>query len=416
MNRYQIEAERRASFYRELVDQGNIQMIDHCVRRTCLYHIEEVCERLLALLMTMKRKLKHTEKLEALFEFILANGGKTEDSYGQSILELAVRQRSDETVDYLIRTCPFNVAQLSAALTVALQRGRGRVAIELRKRGALIEHHFDDAMGPVGLCVRSGKKWLLRWCLREGGNPNELCFRTWKSPLLLCAEYGYTDIAEILLDHGADPNLLSELSSSPALWIAVLAKNLPMVSLLLRRGADPNFHNKHGFYTMHIALRDIRIVRELIAYGASATVTNNCGYTPLQTSLIGATLHGNRIQTWKELHSLGFDFTGTAHHYVTNSCDYQCVAELCTLLRFSHAKDDAFLLLTRYRNADLPKCNISIFLQEWELYCQQCKKDNLALLFFKRQRLFCRDILVEIQRFLLEPSFMLKLIGEWLSA
>jgi len=137
-----------------------------------------------------------------------------------SPLELAVRENQDAVALCLLESTRTTDAERAAALTVALTRRRGQVALALMQRVPF----------PAGDADRA--KWL------DGA-----------------ARSGLPELLDFVLDHGVDVDTRDQIGGTTLhglAWLAtrhvVAGRPLDLATLehLLRRGADPNLRPPKG--------------------------------------------------------------------------------------------------------------------------------------------------------------------------
>lgn len=102
-------------------------------------------------------------------------------------------------------------------------------------------------------------------------------------PLGLASFFGHEKVVRLLLDRGADVNAAARNPQRVAPLHAAVAGPTPdIVEILLEAGADPNARQESDYTALHEAASKglDRIVRLLIAHGASKTAVNREGQTP----------------------------------------------------------------------------------------------------------------------------------------
>lgn len=107
-------------------------------------------------------------------------------------------------------------------------------------------------------------------------------------PLGLASFFGHEQAVRLLLDRGADVNAAACNPQRVAPLHAAVAGPTPdIVEILLEAGADPNARQESDYTALHeAASRGLsRIVRVLIAHGASKAAVNTAGQTPYDLAI-----------------------------------------------------------------------------------------------------------------------------------
>ena len=177
----------------------------------------------------------------------------------------------------------------------------------------LIEHKADVNLAVGELSVK--KSALHRACwhynyeitqllLENGANANAnvkgitgliACY--YDTPLLIIWHRAmpndsktYLEFIKLLVKHNADVNLKNNEEVTFPLKEACSYGCLDIITFLLKSNADPNLQDKFGNTALHLKIRrftnalkkqNAAIIQTLIHYGASETIKDNSGKTPL---------------------------------------------------------------------------------------------------------------------------------------
>ncbi|NXI40428.1 ASB16 protein, partial [Galbula dea] len=216
--------------------------------------------------------------------------------------------------------------QQTSALRIVASRGYGDCARHLLLRGAEVDA-VVGGRAPLHDSAAAPHLDCLHLLLAFGADPNVLSDEG-SAPLHLCTTPDSLRCAELLLAHGARVNLGTRDRQVTALHVAARQGLVAHVELYLAQGADPSCRTRQGetplnaacaaaerpedaerFYRVaerllaagadpgaagrkdHTPLHNAcsngqpQLVRLLLRHGASATVPNCAGYTPMDCAL-----------------------------------------------------------------------------------------------------------------------------------
>jgi ankyrin repeat protein len=138
------------------------------------------------------------------------------DESGQTALCLAVRERSDQVVDALLKHPQIDLnAQNSAgetALMFAALQGRLELASRLIARGAAISQDGWNALHYAA----TGPEPKVVALLLQRGAPIEARSPNGTTALMMAARYGSEQSVTLLLEHHADPTLRNDRGMNAA--------------------------------------------------------------------------------------------------------------------------------------------------------------------------------------------------------
>lgn len=123
-------------------------------------------------------------------------------------------------------------------------------------------------------------------CLNNKVKPDTVRFESYFSVIVCWKEFNF--LLKDLLEYGANPNLAG--TNGSVLCSAIVEKCLKNVELLLKYGANPNLRNT-GFFKQlplevainarNIKKTDVKIIKQLLAYGADPNEIDKYGNTML---------------------------------------------------------------------------------------------------------------------------------------
>lgn len=159
----------------------------------------------------------------------------------------------------------------------------------LLQRGADINAPDDNGWAALTSAVESGRGRLVRLLIDSGANVNHRCACSgWLSggytPLAMAVQRDRTAIADMLLTAGADANVPTRDGTTP-LMIAAERANLAVVVALLAKSTDPNAHDLKGNTALIKGVDRIETVQALLASGAVVDARNEDGVTPLMAAV-----------------------------------------------------------------------------------------------------------------------------------
>ena len=123
--------------------------------------------------------------------------------------------------------------------------------------------------------------------------------RSGQTPLYCAAQNGHLEAARVLLSHAADVNATDRFwNITPLLLAARMADNPALIRLLVEAGANVNAVDSRGENVLHMlanygAGHAAETAHMLMAAGASTSVRNKEGETPLDVALSATGCHGN---------------------------------------------------------------------------------------------------------------------------
>jgi ankyrin repeat protein len=268
------------------------------------------------------------------------------DDLGTTPLHLACTNRSAAMVERLLSADANGNAALPSgetALMTCARAGDARAVKALLAHGADVnatehEHHQTALMWAVAqrhpdvvrllidsrADVRARSATYAQTVVGEQtqrAGREELNYTVWRggaTPLLFAARVGDVESARLLLTAGADAND-SQPDGISALVLAAHSGNGPVAVLLLEHGADPNADGS-GYTALHAASRTgdtalhvaaalgyDTVVQFLVERGASVSVKNARGVTPLMAAMFGSTVARGRAAAPAGADSLGFE-------------------------------------------------------------------------------------------------------------
>jgi ankyrin repeat protein len=201
--------------------------------------------------------------------------------------------------------------QQQTALMWAVAQGHGEVTRILLESGADPRARSTSGFSPLLFAARSGDIASARVLLDAGVDVNEGA-PDGASPLLIAVASAQEDVARLLLERGANPNQADTLGYAPlhaTVWKPSAKEGLvrahasvALVDALLSRGADPDarmvkdppavpgsYFFQQGLvgatpYWLAAKSADVDIMRALAKGGASITLANKDGNTPLMVA------------------------------------------------------------------------------------------------------------------------------------
>jgi len=239
-----------------------------------------------------------------------------------SPLSTALQEKNKQIVEYLLSQNELLFRDYDtgnyAALLLAIKQGDLKLVKTLVNMG----YNLDSGRPREGrnesilhYTIKNKEYEIAEYLLSKGLSANKY------NPLLFASYYKDSRFAEVLLNYGADVNFVSK-SGETALSVAVNQRNSDVAKLLLMHGAQPNFLTKNNTSFLDAAVRynkykmvkyllasgadpnserkysnrtplfyaisgrhskkDIRILEELILYGADVSHADNRGETPLK--------------------------------------------------------------------------------------------------------------------------------------
>lgn len=177
--------------------------------------------------------------------------------------------------------------------------------------GAVKDFPISTPLSWAASDIKESDTQVLKLLIDYGANPNlappaqSFMF----SPLNSAIEEGHTTCVEFLLRHAANPNTFDGLGKRTSLFIAIFERGSPrrelgrmldmanfgdstlayhlrvydtIIAALLKYGASPTLADPNGSTPLHAAAEycDSALAEELISMGASVTAKDNYGESP----------------------------------------------------------------------------------------------------------------------------------------
>ena len=158
-----------------------------------------------------------------------------------------------------------------------------RYGADIEARGTLkIDDEVIEGCTPLWAAAASGRLDVVKLLIERNADVDSRT-SSGSTPLRVAAHEGHLDIVRCLFESGADVNVRSNHNGSTPLIVACYLGHLSVVTYLINNGAFMNEQWKDGYTALHSAVQrgHFKIVRELLALGASQSLTNNRGLTPL---------------------------------------------------------------------------------------------------------------------------------------
>jgi ankyrin repeat protein len=174
---------------------------------------------------------------------------------------------------------------ISSALQCACSMGHEEIATMLLSNGANVNQSGNDG-NELHAAVRAGAQSLVELLLSHGADPNLKDSRE-LTALQIAAEIGSLDITRLLLERGANPLIMTEGINwcSPAIHLAARNRHIAVVEAILEDPRqDINIPDTKGFTLLHVAagsgdkeMADLLIRRN----GVKLDVVDSKGNSPL---------------------------------------------------------------------------------------------------------------------------------------
>ena len=193
------------------------------------------------------------------------------DSYGDSLLHLAVREGNVEIINYLVSMgANINIQDLNdeTPLHTAVNIGNLDTVIQLVVNGADI--NIKDSIGntPLHDAVENEQIQIAEYLISQQAAINTQN-NEHQSPLFEAVASDKIEMSKLLIFRGANVNTKDEERKSP-LHAAVINKNIEIVKYLTMKGANVNAKDKFDRTPLHQAADsgNLEIVKHLISKGS----------------------------------------------------------------------------------------------------------------------------------------------------
>lgn len=199
-------------------------------------------------------------------------------------------------------------------LLSALYHNKTELAALLLKHGANPNIPNDVGATPLTVAMDLPNPSILRPLIEHGANVNYIDPRD-RTALILACQLGRTDavrlllkagadihlkenvysllelainqtreqvdLVKLLIEHGADVNAQIPFENQSPLILALRRRHSNIASLLLLHGASPNKPDEYGMVSIFHATYDLKVLKQLLAYGADIHATGSSGRTLL---------------------------------------------------------------------------------------------------------------------------------------
>ncbi|RJE26040.1 Ankyrin repeat protein [Aspergillus sclerotialis] len=216
----------------------------------------------------------------------------TQDTQGNTALHIAIRNRSYECIDKLLkRTCNVNTKNAAGEtpFQLALSLGWPDLLKKLLDRGAEDVTGVNEK-GETALHMLSAySENIIRVFLENGVDPNVQDNEGNTVLHLVAKRRDAVSVFKILLEFGVDVGVLNHEGRN-ALHVAAFHNNAKLVLLLKERGLDINTTDHEGNTALHLAAarRSDEVVRYLLELEEiQIYARNRDGMTPLEKALSG---------------------------------------------------------------------------------------------------------------------------------
>lgn len=172
------------------------------------------------------------------------------------------------------------------ALMLAAQKGDAALVGRLVEAGADVNARNPNDGTPLMYGAAGGNPEVLRRLLAAGADVEARAKLGW-TPLLVAAAKGRTEAARVLVAGGADANARDVYGWTP-LMRALSGEYRETAEVFLGLpDVDLDVQEESGNTALHLAAAagDAEAVRDLLERGASPTVMNHLGMTPLDVAL-----------------------------------------------------------------------------------------------------------------------------------
>ena len=183
---------------------------------------------------------------------------------------------------------PAGKADGPPALYLAAQNGHAAVVETLLRAGASVEGP-PSLPGPLYIAAQGGHAAAVRALLGAGARTDR-ADKTGSSPLHLAAQHGHREVVSALLAAGADVEATNSVGKARPVHLAADAGHAGVVKDLLKHGAlvDSRLEGYDDAPTSLMAAAhkgSLRVVKALLAGGASTEAANPGGFTPLSVAV-----------------------------------------------------------------------------------------------------------------------------------
>ncbi len=213
------------------------------------------------------------------------------DESGNTPLHLAVRQKQNETVSFLLSEGADvngrNTNQLTP-LHISSSVGNPEITWLLLEKGADVGLADYQLHTPLHYAAANGFSEVAELLVMSGA-PLEVKNSYGRTPLLLCArERGTPEIARLLIDAGADVNVKDKFESTP-LELAAWRGYKEIIGLLIEHGAEiPVTGHQARIILISACQKGLYdLFRTQVKKGIDITIPNNAQGTLMHDAAIG---------------------------------------------------------------------------------------------------------------------------------
>jgi quinoprotein dehydrogenase-associated probable ABC transporter substrate-binding protein len=190
-----------------------------------------------------------------------------QDLQGETALHIAIRQKSESLVRYLLeRGAGVAVPDRDGwtPLMTAAWINEGSIVTLLTKHHADPNAASADNLTPLGIALQGGKDAATVALIEAGADVNRPVGAAGYTPLMLAVARQSTIAAQVVLKRGADVNAHNQ-GGITALMIAAAADQPELVALLVQAGANVAAQSETGETALSIArAKDYQAVMKLL--------------------------------------------------------------------------------------------------------------------------------------------------------